>query len=664
MGRTSVLITEDESIIAMDLKHTLESLGYRVCHVAATGVDAVAAADDHKPEIILMDIFLDGPMDGVEAAIEIQRRHKLPVVYLTAHSDEATFIRARETRPHGFILKPCGADTLYSTIETALERHRLEQLLRESEELLNETGEMARVGGWKIDLLTNRVRWTRAVHLIFEVPEGYEATVDEAIGFYAPHHRSVVSEALQRAEKDGIPFDLELDVITAKGNPLSVRVTGYPVLKDGACTGISGTFQDITEKRMTEKALRESEERYRTIVEQSLVGIGISRGDEILYANHSLLKMLGYDSLEEFSAIPLLDHLTPESRLLAKNRMAALAKGEIVPPVFHRDIMRKDGAIRTVELAVSPVIFNGEPCRQSTFIDITARIQADEALKEKNRHFFQINQLLQELPDTASSMEVVELLCERLKEITGAVMVLFNEYDAGRKEVFTRHIAAGPGVMDFVATFYPDGPASIRFPVDEKWKRHMLLQQYAKLEGGLHEASFGLMSPEDARNIEHALGVKGVYALALSWEGELLGGVIVLTPHGEETLPFKIMESYARAATSTFSRQKAVEKLRETEELFRSLAENSQDYIMRYDRQCRHTYMNPAGLKVGGHTEKDIIGKTHREAGFPDELCDLWEKKINRVFETGKPLQHRFEWESVKGPVVLDWRLFPEFDSG
>ncbi len=103
---------------------------------------------------------------------------------------------------------------------------------------------------------------------------------------------------------------------------------------------------------------------------------------------------------------------------------------------------------------------------------------------------------------------------------------------------------------------------------------------------------------------------------------------------------------------------------RESEEKFRSLAESSPDYIMRYDPQCRHMYMNPAALRVSGLSEDKIIGKTHRETGFDERQSQFWEEKINEVFKTGKPYQTQFEWESVGGHVVLDWMLTPEFNDG
>ena len=103
------------------------------------------------------------------------------------------------------------------------------------------------------------------------------------------------------------------------------------------------------------------------------------------------------------------------------------------------------------------------------------------------------------------------------------------------------------------------------------------------------------------------------------------------------------------------------QNLYESEVKFRSLSENSPDYIRRYDSQGRHLYINPAGLRVSGLKEADLIGKTHQESGFSEEECVFREDRIRGVFETGQPYSTEFEWNSVEGPVVLDWRLNPEF---
>ena len=130
MNPTAILIVEDEFILANDLALRLQDLGYAVVGVAATGADAVALADRQHPNLVLMDIHLQGPLDGVDAALEIRRRQRLPVVFLTAYADDDTLQRAKLAEPFGYILKPFEDRELRTLIEIALYKHRAEEEIR------------------------------------------------------------------------------------------------------------------------------------------------------------------------------------------------------------------------------------------------------------------------------------------------------------------------------------------------------------------------------------------------------------------------------------------------------------------------------------------------------------------------------------------------------
>lgn len=132
MKQTSILIVEDESIIAFDLQNQLNSLGYEVIGSVTSGQAAIEAAEEKQPDLVLMDIMLTGAMDGVEAADEIHRIVKCPVVFLTAYSDDDTLGRAQMTSPFGYLVKPFKREDLHAAILTALSRHRSEKELVES----------------------------------------------------------------------------------------------------------------------------------------------------------------------------------------------------------------------------------------------------------------------------------------------------------------------------------------------------------------------------------------------------------------------------------------------------------------------------------------------------------------------------------------------------
>lgn len=127
MKSTRILVVEDEAIVAMVIKKRLMNLGYSVSGVAATGKDAITKVEGTFPDLVLMDIMLKGDMDGIEAADEIRKRFSIPVVYLTAHSDENTLERAKQTEPYGYILKPFTERDLSSNIEIAIHKNLKEK---------------------------------------------------------------------------------------------------------------------------------------------------------------------------------------------------------------------------------------------------------------------------------------------------------------------------------------------------------------------------------------------------------------------------------------------------------------------------------------------------------------------------------------------------------
>ena len=106
--------------------NTYEKLGHAVVELAISGTEAIRSATTDKPDLVLMDIRLAGEMDGIAAGDEIYHRLKIPVVYLTAHTDELTLDRATKTDPFGYIVKPFQLQSLQTTIKIALQRHQIE----------------------------------------------------------------------------------------------------------------------------------------------------------------------------------------------------------------------------------------------------------------------------------------------------------------------------------------------------------------------------------------------------------------------------------------------------------------------------------------------------------------------------------------------------------
>jgi DNA-binding LytR/AlgR family response regulator len=170
MKKSRILIVENEPLIAMDVKMSLEKLGYEVIGSAATYQEALAKAYENKPDIALMDINLDGNKDGIQAAKVLKAHYDIPVVFLTSLTEVDTIKRALESEPFGYLIKPFKQDDLRSSIEIALYNHYKTANLQSNLDkitnamnvlemplvILNETGmieyinnQMERISGWR-----------------------------------------------------------------------------------------------------------------------------------------------------------------------------------------------------------------------------------------------------------------------------------------------------------------------------------------------------------------------------------------------------------------------------------------------------------------------------------------------------------------------------------
>jgi DNA-binding NarL/FixJ family response regulator len=133
-GPTRILVVEDEIIIAKAIKTSLKNLGYDVIGSTSSGREAIEKAIQSRPDLVLMDIKLKGFVDGVLATQRIQTHLDIPVVYLTAHSDEETLKRVLHSKPYGYITKPFIEDKLHAAIEKALNIHKEKQNLAKRQE--------------------------------------------------------------------------------------------------------------------------------------------------------------------------------------------------------------------------------------------------------------------------------------------------------------------------------------------------------------------------------------------------------------------------------------------------------------------------------------------------------------------------------------------------
>lgn len=321
MTTASILVVEDERIIAKGIEKQLKALGYGVTGLAATGEEAIQQATEDQPDIILMDIHLGFGMDGIEAADVIRSRFNIPVVYLTAHSDEATLQRAKVTEPFGYILKPYEDRDLHTAIEIGLYKSKMEHRLRESEQWL--MGILASIGDGVI--ATDRKGLVRFMNPVAEqLTEWTEADaldkdLREVFPIVEEKTHEPVLNPVYNALETGLPTNLSPNtfLIRKAGTKFPIDDVATPIRDvSGRVEGAVLVFRDITERRRVDEHLRQA---------QKMEAIGQLTGG-IVHDFNNIMAAIMF-----FGELLLSESLPPKQRQeLARDIIGAVKQGSML----------------------------------------------------------------------------------------------------------------------------------------------------------------------------------------------------------------------------------------------------------------------------------------------------------------------------------------------
>ena len=261
-----ILVVEDESVVAWHVQEALQKLGHEVIKIVVTGREAIQIAAQARPHLVLMDIRLQGDIDGVAAAKTIYFQLDVPVVYLTAHADEQTLQRATETSPFGYLVKPFQEAELQATIKIALQRHQLERALKDTQQWYATT--LISIGdatiATDIDGLITFMNPTAEILTGWNQEQALGALITQILDIVDEETRKPIENPLLAAMCRGDTMTLPPGaLLRAKdGTERPIGDSASPIRnRDGQIMGGVMVFQDLSDRRRVEANLQQQNQR-------------------------------------------------------------------------------------------------------------------------------------------------------------------------------------------------------------------------------------------------------------------------------------------------------------------------------------------------------------------------------------------------------------------
>jgi PAS domain S-box-containing protein len=257
----TILVVEDERVVARDIQRNLSDLGYSVPATAATAEQAILLASERRPDLVLMDIQIKGNRDGIETASILRKLYDVPIVYLTAYADEPTIARAKQTEPFGYLLKPVKTNELRSAVEIALFKHDVEKQLRERARWLATM--MQSLGDAIISTdASGNINYMNPVaeRLTGWRAEDAQGRSSDEVLHLVDDSRDPIANPLRLVLTEARTVSVEAVLVCSDGERRIISDSTAPIIDEGgAVLGAVMVFRDVSDRRQLQRQLEVSE---------------------------------------------------------------------------------------------------------------------------------------------------------------------------------------------------------------------------------------------------------------------------------------------------------------------------------------------------------------------------------------------------------------------
>lgn len=289
MNNDKVLVVEDENIVALDLKRRLSKLGYNVIGMASNSERALSLIEEHHPDIVLMDIHIQGHTDGIEIARIVHEKYQIPVIYLTAYSEEATLKRAKQSNAYGYLIKPYSERELHAGIQVALEKSHTDRQIKETQAHLELALEAGRLTTWESfgeesEVILSYANSGRVADLL---------VWNTLLAQIVPEDRERIVARIDNIKKaPELEIELSFEILDPDLGHRWLEMFGKShETKNGI--KVVGVLQDITERRLVEESLKQAAMVYRCSADGIVI---LDHSMKVVSANSAYARITGFEN--------------------------------------------------------------------------------------------------------------------------------------------------------------------------------------------------------------------------------------------------------------------------------------------------------------------------------------------------------------------------------
>ena len=364
------------------MRNLLEEHGYTVCGVVRSGEDAIRSSEQLEPDVVLMDIRLEGGMSGIDAASAIISQSKVPVIFITAEADAAALQQASAVAASGFLTKPIRTEELIGSIKIALARSA--STFAASQEEFKRVIQSIEGIIWESDLQRSSFSFVsrQSAAILGYSPLEWASTTDFWKEHLFPEDAPVIAQVEQRLIRSQSNYNLRYRMVAASGRIVWLKDVVSVVRSEDGPVRLCGVMEDITRQKLTEQKLLESKEQYRDLIEAAPdIIYSLSSVDGVItMLNPAFEKCTGFDSTN-FIGKSFITLIHPDDLNLAIARYQRIISGEFLPPVELRFRTSRHDEFLFCEITSRPILQNGTVTGVIEVVrDITERKMANEKL--------------------------------------------------------------------------------------------------------------------------------------------------------------------------------------------------------------------------------------------------------------------------------------------